>query len=175
VQDLVPGYMKFVTRPLYGVILRIVACCLVVVGIVAAAMDAQWAGFSPSVWFLLAIVFFLGVICNLMAQTICRKDGKHHEGDKHHEGEKHHAAAETPKAWMEGEAPAVKAATPAPKAAVPAAAAPALVEVEIYCVKCREKRMVKDPAKVTLANGRPAQQGACPVCGTKVTRLLKVG
>lgn len=38
-----------------------------------------------------------------------------------------------------------------------------------YCMKCREKRELKDPKEVTLKNGRQATQGACAVCGTKIT------
>jgi hypothetical protein len=38
-----------------------------------------------------------------------------------------------------------------------------------YCLKCREKREMKDPQQVTLKNGRAATQGICPVCGTKIT------
>jgi len=44
--------------------------------------------------------------------------------------------------------------------------------MEAYCVKCREKREIKDMKEVTLGNGRRAAQGACPVCGTKLTRML---
>ena len=40
-----------------------------------------------------------------------------------------------------------------------------------YCVKCREKRDFE--GEVTeLANGSKAAQGSCPVCGTKMTRML---
>ena len=42
-----------------------------------------------------------------------------------------------------------------------------------YCVKCREKREIKDPKEVTLKNGRPAVKGTCPKCGTKVFRIGK--
>lgn len=45
--------------------------------------------------------------------------------------------------------------------------------LEAYCVKCREKREVKDPKAVTLKNGKPATQGICSVCGTKVMRIGK--
>lgn len=38
-----------------------------------------------------------------------------------------------------------------------------------YCLKCREKREIQDPQEVTLKNGRPAIQGLCTVCGTKIT------
>lgn len=42
---------------------------------------------------------------------------------------------------------------------------------EGYCVKCREKRTF-DGQEVELANGRRAAQGTCPVCGTKMNRIL---
>ena len=42
---------------------------------------------------------------------------------------------------------------------------------EGYCVKCKEKRQFEGE-EVTLANGRPAAQGTCPVCGTKMNRML---
>ena len=45
--------------------------------------------------------------------------------------------------------------------------------MEGYCLKCRTKREMNDPVKVTLKNGRPATQGICPVCGTKITRIGK--
>ena len=45
--------------------------------------------------------------------------------------------------------------------------------MEGYCLKCRTKREMKNATKVTLKNGRPATQGVCPVCGTKITRIGK--
>jgi RNase P subunit RPR2 len=42
-----------------------------------------------------------------------------------------------------------------------------------YCMKCRKKVEMKSPKQVTLKNGRPAVQGVCPVCGTKVYRIGK--
>ena len=42
---------------------------------------------------------------------------------------------------------------------------------EAYCFKCRAKREIKNSQNVTLKNGRPATQGTCPVCGTKVFRI----
>jgi hypothetical protein len=48
---------------------------------------------------------------------------------------------------------------------------PAVAEYEAYCVKCREKRKFEG-TEVTLKNGRKAAQGQCPVCGTKVMRIL---
>jgi len=45
--------------------------------------------------------------------------------------------------------------------------------VTAYCVKCREKREMKDPEKVTLKNGRPARKGKCGTCGTNMFRIGK--
>ena len=46
-----------------------------------------------------------------------------------------------------------------------------MAQYEAYCVKCREKRTFEG-TEVTLKNGRRAAQGQCPVCGTKVMRIL---
>ncbi len=43
---------------------------------------------------------------------------------------------------------------------------------EAYCVKCREKREMKDEQEVTMKNGRNAVQGICSVCGTKLFRMV---
>jgi hypothetical protein len=32
---------------------------------------------------------------------------------------------------------------------------------------------MRNPQQVTLKNGRPATQGTCPVCGTKMYRIGK--
>ena len=41
-----------------------------------------------------------------------------------------------------------------------------------YCVKCREKRDMKDPERVTMKNGRPAMKGKCSKCGTGMYKIL---
>ena len=46
------------------------------------------------------------------------------------------------------------------------------MEFEGYCVKCREKRAIKDGKEETNAKGRRMAKGTCPTCGTKVTRFL---
>lgn len=43
--------------------------------------------------------------------------------------------------------------------------------VQAYCVKDREMVDMKDAKEITMKNGRPAMQGVCPKCGTKVTRI----
>lgn len=45
--------------------------------------------------------------------------------------------------------------------------------MQAYCVKCRAKREMKDPKSITMKNGKPATQGVCPVCGTKMFRIGK--
>ena len=46
-----------------------------------------------------------------------------------------------------------------------------MASYEGYCVKGREKRSFDGEIK-DLKNGSKAAQGACPVCGTKMTRML---
>ena len=39
-----------------------------------------------------------------------------------------------------------------------------------YCVKCKEKRDFE--GEVAETNGRRMAKGTCPVCGTKMNRIL---
>jgi len=45
--------------------------------------------------------------------------------------------------------------------------------ITAYCVKCRTKRNMENPEKVTLKNGRPARKGKCKECGTNMFRIGK--
>ena len=45
-------------------------------------------------------------------------------------------------------------------------------EIKAYCMKCKAERVVSNVAIVTMKNGRPAAQGVCPVCGTKMFKFL---
>ncbi len=40
-----------------------------------------------------------------------------------------------------------------------------------YCVKCRQKRPMRDPHPVYAANGSPGTRGTCPVCSTALFRV----
>ena len=40
-----------------------------------------------------------------------------------------------------------------------------------YCVKCKASREIVDPRQITMKNGRPATEGRCPVCGTKIFKI----
>jgi hypothetical protein len=46
-------------------------------------------------------------------------------------------------------------------------------DMQGYCMKCRTKREMKDAKAITMKNGKPATQGVCPVCGTKMFRIGK--
>jgi hypothetical protein len=45
--------------------------------------------------------------------------------------------------------------------------------VQVYCLKCRAHREIKNAQSVTLKNGRPATRGTCPVCTKTVFRIGK--
>lgn len=45
--------------------------------------------------------------------------------------------------------------------------------MQAYCVKCRASKEVRNPQQITMKNGRPATQGTCPTCGTKMFRIGK--
>ncbi|MDR0627766.1 MAG: DUF5679 domain-containing protein [Bifidobacteriaceae bacterium] len=41
---------------------------------------------------------------------------------------------------------------------------------EFYCVKCKQKR--EATGNVEITNSRRMAKGTCPVCGTRVNRIL---
>jgi Zn finger protein HypA/HybF involved in hydrogenase expression len=43
--------------------------------------------------------------------------------------------------------------------------------MEAYCLKCRTKREMQGEKQITMKNGKPATQGTCPVCGTKMFKI----
>jgi hypothetical protein len=45
------------------------------------------------------------------------------------------------------------------------------MDFEGYCVKCRQKRSIKNGKVEKTKSGRSAAKGSCPVCGTTVTRF----
>ena len=40
-----------------------------------------------------------------------------------------------------------------------------------YCLKCRTKRDMENAESIKMRNGRPATQGKCPVCSTKMFKI----
>ncbi len=45
--------------------------------------------------------------------------------------------------------------------------------MEAFCLKERKKVEMKDPKQITMKNGKPATQGVCPTCGTRVFKIGK--
>ena len=45
--------------------------------------------------------------------------------------------------------------------------------MEAYCLKCKGQKEVKNPIEKILKNGRPATEGNCGECGSKVFRIGK--
>ncbi len=46
--------------------------------------------------------------------------------------------------------------------------------MKAYCMKCRKQVDVVDPKQITMKNGRPAVNGTCAECGTKVFKIGKL-
>lgn len=46
--------------------------------------------------------------------------------------------------------------------------------ITAYCMKCKAKRVVKDPREIIHSNGRAAVTGVCSACGTKIFRMGKM-
>ena len=40
-----------------------------------------------------------------------------------------------------------------------------------YCMKCKTQREIKNAKQITMKNGRPATEGTCPVCSTKMFKI----
>jgi Domain of unknown function (DUF5679) len=40
-----------------------------------------------------------------------------------------------------------------------------------YCMKCKTQREIKNAKPITMKNGRPATEGTCPVCSTKMFKI----
>ncbi|HET8845957.1 MAG TPA: DUF5679 domain-containing protein [Ktedonobacteraceae bacterium] len=47
-----------------------------------------------------------------------------------------------------------------------------MAEQIAYCVKCKTKREMKNPHQITMKNGKPAMQGECTTCGTRLNLIL---
>ena len=41
-----------------------------------------------------------------------------------------------------------------------------------YCVKCREKREMKNPEETVTEKGMKIAKGICTVCGTRMAKIL---
>lgn len=46
------------------------------------------------------------------------------------------------------------------------------IQIEAYCVRCRQKRAVQHARRIVTRNGRNAIEGTCPVCNAKLFRFV---
>lgn len=46
-----------------------------------------------------------------------------------------------------------------------------IMAIEAYCMKCKEKKEMKNPVEGTTKNGKPITKGTCPVCGSTICRI----
>ena len=44
--------------------------------------------------------------------------------------------------------------------------------VEARCMRCKKQVEIKNPEEVVMKNKMKAMKGVCPVCGTKVFRII---
>ena len=42
---------------------------------------------------------------------------------------------------------------------------------QAYCVKCKAKNDMVEAKQITMKNGRPATEGKCKTCGTKMFKI----
>lgn len=45
------------------------------------------------------------------------------------------------------------------------------MKIEAYCVRCQKRLPMHNPNRITLSNGKPAIEGKCFVCGTKMFQI----
>lgn len=45
------------------------------------------------------------------------------------------------------------------------------IHMEAYCMKCKGKREMTHPEPITMHSGKPAPQGKCPECNTKMFKI----
>ena len=46
------------------------------------------------------------------------------------------------------------------------------ITYEGRCMRCKTARQIKNPEVVTMKTGMKAVKGECPICGTKMFRIL---
>ena len=42
-----------------------------------------------------------------------------------------------------------------------------------FCLKCKKSTEMIESEEITMKNGRKAIRGKCPICNTKIYRILK--
>ena len=68
--------LKATSRTEFIVTLRLLGTASLIVGIITAAMDKSFGGWTPIFWFLLAFAGFFGVLCNELYRVIVLMEKK---------------------------------------------------------------------------------------------------
>jgi len=64
--------MEFSTRPVTRMCLRLLGVSFAIVGILTASYDKSFAGFTPIMWFVMALCAFAGAICSTLFRIEAR-------------------------------------------------------------------------------------------------------
>ena len=65
-----------ITRPVCLCSIGSLGVALLIVGIVTAALNKTFAGFTPIIWFLLALACYLGMIWVVLMRMLARLEGE---------------------------------------------------------------------------------------------------
>jgi hypothetical protein len=68
--------LKTMSRNEAIVCFRFLGVAMLIVGVVTAAVDKAFGGWTPIYWFLLSFAAFFGVICNELYRVILLLEGK---------------------------------------------------------------------------------------------------
>jgi uncharacterized membrane protein YiaA len=68
--------LMFTMRPAWIVFLCLLGIALLIVGIVTAALNVTFSGFTPIFWVLLAFGAFLGVICGELFRILAMLESR---------------------------------------------------------------------------------------------------
>ena len=68
--------LRFTMRPAWIIFLRLLGVALLIVGIITAALNVTFGGFTPVLWLLLAFSAFLGVICGELFRILAILESK---------------------------------------------------------------------------------------------------
>jgi uncharacterized membrane protein YiaA len=74
--NMIERLLKLTARDGWIFLLRILGVVLLIIGILAAALDMSFRGFTPVYWVLLALASFLGVVCNSLFRIVLQLEKK---------------------------------------------------------------------------------------------------
>ena len=75
-EEAMTGLLEYITKQPFILCIASIGDALLIVGIVTAAIGATIAAFTPVVWILLAIAFYVCTICLLLMRFAARQENK---------------------------------------------------------------------------------------------------